>query len=589
MLPDTIPHRVLTNATRMGEAPAYHVRGPAGWQATSWSVYGDEVRRAGAALVALGVEERTPVCILGANRPEWVIFDVAAMAAGAVPAGIYATSSPSECEYILNHSEAPVVLVEDGTQWAKIASIRDQLPQLRQVVLMRGAESVDDPMVLSWEEFLARGKDAGALDARLDALRPESLGTFIYTSGTTGRPKAVMLTHDNLAWTAARAADLVGATSADRVLSYLPLSHIAEQMFTIHLPAVTGTAVYYAESIEKLLENLLEVRPTAFFGVPRVWEKFQAGVAAKLAEATGPKAKLAQQAMTVGRQVIGRHNQGLEPALTVQLQYKAFQKLVYQKVKAALGLDQARLCASGAAPVAEEVLQFFAGFDLPIYEVYGQSEDSGPTTFNAPGRTRFGTVGPPFPGVEVKIAGDGEVLVRGRNVFAGYYKDQEATDEALQDGWLHSGDLGEFDAAGFLTLTGRKKDIIITAGGKNVAPKLIEGGLKNHPLVSEAVLIGDRRKYLTVLLTLDPEAAARFMADRGLSGRPADSDAVKVEMEKAIDAVNRDLARVEQVKKFAILSRELSMAEGELTPTLKVKRNVVHDHFATEIEALYGE
>ncbi|MGH8975281.1 MAG: AMP-dependent synthetase/ligase [Acidimicrobiia bacterium] len=590
MLPDTIPHRVLTNAERLGEAPAYHVRGPSGWEAYSWASYGKEVRRAGAALVALGVEEGTPVCILGANRPEWVIFDVGAMAAGAVPAGIYTTSSPSECEYILNHSEAPVLLVEDATQWARIAAVRDQLPHLRHAVLMAGADPVDDPMVMSWDEFLSRG-DGGdsALDARLDALRPESLGTFIYTSGTTGRPKAVMLTHDNLAWTAARAADLVGALPSDRVLSYLPLSHIAEQMFTIHLPAVTGTAVYYAESIDKLLENLCEVRPTLFFGVPRVWEKFQAGVSAKLAEATGPKAKIAAQAMTVGRQVTAARNRGQQPGLALQAQYKAFDKIVYHKVKAALGLDQARLLASGAAPVSEEVLEFFAGLDLPIYEVYGQSEDSGPTTFNAPGHTRFGTVGPAFPGVEVKIAGDGEILVRGRNVFAGYYKDAEATAESLEDGWLHSGDLGEFDADGFLTITGRKKDIIITAGGKNVAPKLIESGLKNHPLVSEAVVIGDRRNYLTVLLTLDAEAAERFLAERGQSGRPADNEAVRAEIETALEAVNTDLARVEQVKKFTILPRDLSIAEGELTPTLKVKRNVVHDHFAAQIDSMYGE
>ncbi|MGH8994322.1 MAG: AMP-dependent synthetase/ligase [Acidimicrobiia bacterium] len=590
MLPDTIPHRVLTNAERLGEAPAYHVRGPSGWQATSWATYGNEVRQAGAALVALGVEAGTPVCILGANRPEWVIFDAGAMAAGAVPAGIYATSSPSECAYILDHSEAPVLCVEDATQWAKIAAVRDELPHLRHAVLMRGAEPVDDPMVLSWDAFLGRGDGgAAALDARLEALRPDSLGTFIYTSGTTGRPKAVMLTHDNLAWTAARAADLVGALPTDRVLSYLPLSHIAEQMFSIHLPAVTGTSVYYAESIDKLLENLGEVRPTLFFGVPRVWEKFQAGVAAKLAEATGVKAKLAAQATAVGRQVVARQNQGLGAALTLEVQYKAFQKLVYEKVKAALGLDQARLCASGAAPVAQEVLEFFAGFDLPIYEVYGQSEDSGPTSFNAPGHTRFGTVGPAFPGVEVKIAGDGEILVRGRNVFAGYYKDPEATAEALEDGWLHSGDLGEFDAEGFLTITGRKKDIIVTSGGKNVAPKLIESGLKNHPLVSEAVVIGDRRKYLTVLLTLDAEAAGRFLSERGLSGRPSDSEAVHAEIETVLGTVNTELARVEQVKKFTILPRELSMAEGELTPTLKVKRNVVHDHFAAEIEAMYAE
>jgi long-chain acyl-CoA synthetase len=590
MLPDTIPHRVLTNAQRLNEAPAYHVRGPSAWEATSWATYGDQVRRAGAALVALGIEDGTPVCILGANRPEWVIFDVGAMAAGAVPAGIYTTSSPSECEYILNHSEAPLVLVEDATQWAKIASVRDQLPHLRHAVLMAGGDAVDDPMVLSWEKFLGRGDEAGpALDARLDGLRPKSLGTFIYTSGTTGRPKAVMLTHDNLTWTAARAADLVGALPGDRVLSYLPLSHIAEQMFSIHLPAVTGTSVYYAESLDKLLENLGEVRPTLFFGVPRVWEKFQAGVAAKLAEATGPKAKIAAQAIAVGRQVTERRNRGLEPAITTLAQYKAFQKVVYSKVKAALGLDQARLCASGAAPVACELLEFFAGLDLPIYEVYGQSEDSGPTTFNAPGHTRFGTVGPAFPGVEVKIAGDGEILVRGRNVFAGYYKDAEATAEALEDGWLHSGDLGEFDAEGFLTITGRKKDIIVTSGGKNVAPKLIEGGLKNHPLISEAVVIGDRRKYLTVLVALDAEAAGRFLAERGLSGRAMDNEAVLAGIETALQAVNAELARVEQVKKFTILPRELSIAEGELTPTLKVKRNVVHDHFASQIEAMYAE
>ena len=248
------------------------------------------------------------------------------------------------------------------------------------------------------------------------------------------------------------------------------------------------------------------MKPTVFFGVPRVWEKFHAGVSAKLAEATGVKAKLAAQATAVGRRVVTRQCQGLGVSFTDMAQFKLFDKVVYTKVKAALGLSEARLCASGAAPVAKEILEFFAGFDLPIYEVYGMSEDTGPTTFNVPGRTRFGTVGPAFPGVEVKVAADGEVLVRGRNVFAGYAKDPEATAEALHDGWLHSGDLGEFDADGYLTITGRKKDIIITAGGKNVAPKLLETGLRNHPLVSEAVVIGDRRKFLTALLTLDAEA-----------------------------------------------------------------------------------
>ena len=516
----TIPELVLGNGKRFGAAPAYHRRGPGGWEATSWSDCADEVRRAGAALVALGVEPTQAVCILGANRPEWVIFDVAAMAAGAVPAGIYTTSSPGECAYILNHSEAPVLLVENEEQRQKIVACMDELPHLRHLVMMRDAPAVDDPMVLGWEAFMARGEGSGgAFDERVAALRPDAVATYIYTSGTTGRPKAVMLTHDNLSWTSAQAADLAGVVQSDRLLSYLPLSHIAEQMFTIHIAAVAGIPVYYAESLDKLRDNLVEVKPTVFFGVPRVWEKFHAGVVEKLAENTGVKAKLVEQATAVGRRVVSRRCQGQKASLADVAQFKLFDKLVYSKVKEALGLSEARLCASGAAPVSKEILEFFAGFGLLVHEVYGMSEDTGPTTFNVPGRTRFGTVGPAFPGVEVKLGADGEVLVRGRNVFAGYAKDPEATAEALHDGWLHSGDLGEFDADGYLTITGRKKDIIITAGGKNVAPKLLETGLRNHPLVSEAVVVGDRRKFLTALLTLDGEAVARFRRSTSCPGR----------------------------------------------------------------------
>jgi long-chain acyl-CoA synthetase len=586
---ETIPQRVLDHGQRLGSAPAYFVRGASGWEATSWKTYADEVRRAGTALMALGVEAGQPVCILGANRPEWVIFDVGAMAAGAIPAGIYATSSPAECAYILNHCEAPVILVENETQWQKVASVRDELPHLRHVVMMRGGGSVDDPMVIGWDDFLGRGDGgAGNLDERLGTLRPDTVSTLIYTSGTTGRPKGVMLTQDNLSWTASQALDLVCATEQERVLSYLPLSHIAEQMFTIHIAAVVGYPVYYAESIDKLLENLLEVKPTMFFGVPRVWEKFHAGVAEKLSGAHGAKAKLAERATAIGRHVIGRRLRGLGASATDTAQYKLFDKLVYSKVKDGLGLGECRVAVSGAAPIASEVLDFFAGFGLPIYEVYGQSEDNGPTTFNVPGRTKFGTVGPAFPGVEVKIADDGEIIVRGRNVFAGYFKDEEATAETLHDGWLHTGDLGEFDADGFLTITGRKKDIIITAGGKNVAPTLLEGGLKSHPLVAEVVVIGDRRKFLTALVSLDSEAAERFMKERELSGPPDKCEEIRAEIQQAVDTVNTEMARVEQIKKFTILPREFSIAEGELTPTLKVKRNVVTAHFEAEIEAMYS-
>ena len=372
---ETIPQIVIGNGRRLGAAPAYHVRGSDGWEATSWERYAAEVRQAGAAIVALGVEPGQPVCILGANRPEWVIFDVGAMAAGAIPAGIYTTSSAAECAYILDHSEAPVVVVDTEAQWQKIAAVRGELPHLRHVVTMRGTPEIDDAMVLGWDQFLAGGAKAGAeegLDQRLAALRPDTVSTYIYTSGTTGRPKAVMLTQDNLAWTAAQACELVGATQQDRVVSYLPLSHIAEQMFTIHIAATVGFPVYYAESLDRLNANLVEVKPTLFFGVPRVWEKFHAGVLEKLGENTGVKAKLVEQATAVGRKVTTRRVEGLGVAVVDTAQYTLFDKLVYSKVKDGLGLSEARLCVSGAAPVSKELLEFFAGFGLPIYEVYGQ-------------------------------------------------------------------------------------------------------------------------------------------------------------------------------------------------------------------------
>jgi long-chain acyl-CoA synthetase len=282
-------------------------------------------------------------------------------------------------------------------------------------------------------------------------------------------------------------------------------------------------------------------------------------------------------------------NEGKSPSPLLAAQYAVADKLVLSKVRTALGLDEAKVKISGAAPVSSEVLEFIAGFGLPVLEVYGQSEDTGPTTINLPGRTRFGSVGPVYPGVEVKIADDGEILVRGRNVFLGYFNDPEATAETLIDGWLHSGDLGKFDAAGMLDITGRKKDIIITAGGKNVAPKPIESGIKNHPLVSEAVLIGDRRKFLSLLVTLDEEAAAAFAEEAGDTAPPHESAAVRDEIQAALDEMNQTFARVEQVKRFAVLPRQLSIEGGELTPTLKVKRNKVADHFAEVIDSMYTD
>jgi long-chain acyl-CoA synthetase len=589
---DTIPQRLVGQSRLRGDEPAYFAKEGGRWRSTSWKTYFDEVKQAARALIALGVQPGQTVCILGFNRPEWVIMDLACMCVGGAPAGIYTTCSKQEVQYIIDHAEASVVLLENQEQWAKVLAEKERLPRLKHVVMMRGAPRIDDPLVLSWEEFLSRG--GGSTDEaffeRIDALEPDGLATLIYTSGTTGPPKGVMLSHRNLAWTALVARDLVAARHTDRILSYLPLSHIAEQVFSVHGPVTAGYSVYYAESLPRLPDNLKECRPTIFFGVPRVWEKFHTGIAQKLAEAKGAKLTLLTWARQLGRTVSALRGAGGQPTGLLLAQYLLADKLIFHKLKEALGLGELRVAVSGAAPIATEVLEFGHSLDLRVLEVYGQSEDTGPTSFNQPGMARLGTVGPAVPGVEVKIAEDGEILVRGPNVFLGYYKDPAATAEALVDGWLHSGDLGQFDRDGFLTITGRKKEIIITAGGKNIAPKNIEAALKNHPLVSEAMVIGDRRKYLVALLTLDPEALARFGAEHHLGSGPLhEHPEVLRSLQKTVDEVNETLARVETVKKFKVLPGPFTMEAGELTPTLKLKRKVVYRNYTAEIEELYRE
>lgn len=588
---DTIPARLMAQATERPQATAYAVKQQGRWQTTNWRTFVGEVRTAARALMTLGLQPGGTVCILGFNRPEWSTLDFAAMAAGGVPAGIYTTCSAEEVAYIVGHAEASVVLVEDAAQLAKVQAHWPELPALQHVVLMRGAEApADDPRILTWEQLLAQAEATpeAELDARVDALRPDDLATLIYTSGTTGPPKGVMLCHRNLAWTASLAGQIVDIHERDCAVSYLPLSHIAEQIFTLHGPATFGFAIYYAESLDKVAENFKEVRPTILFAVPRIWEKMHAGIKGRLAEIGPVKLRLFEWASGVGRRAAEVENQGYELRGPLALQYKLADRLIFSKVKAAIGLDRVRFAVSGAAPISADVLEFLAGLGLTIREVYGQSEDTGPTSFNRPGRTRFGSVGPAVPGVDVRIAEDDEILVKGPNVFLGYYKDPAATAEALQDGWLLSGDLGRVDADGYLHITGRKKEIIITAGGKNIAPKNIEASLKDDDLIAEAVVIGDRRKYLSALLALDPEALDRFAAARGIDpAKVRESAELQKALQAAVDATNARFARVEHIRRFAVLPGLLTVEAGELTPTLKVKRRVINERYGETIASLY--
>jgi long-chain acyl-CoA synthetase len=583
---DTIPHRLFAQAKARPDASSYYHKVDGHYRATTWGAYASNVRRAGKALIALGFARGDTVAILGFNRPEWVTLDLAAMTVGGAPAGIYTTCSAEEVRYITHHAESKVLLVEDLAQWEKVRGELERLPLLRHVVMMAGAPRVDHPKVLSWEELLEKG--AAVADARIDerlaSLEPAGLATLIYTSGTTGPPKGVMLSHHNLAWTSTAAGGLSRATASDVSLSYLPLSHIAEQTFSVHGHVTAGYELYFAESMEKVPDNLKEVQPTIFFGVPRIWEKLHAGISGKLKQAPRARRFLAETAMRVGKAYNAARNEGRMPHPLLDVAHGVADKIIFSKVKQAVGLGRARYCVSGAAPIAPGVLEFFSGLDLIIYEVYGQSEDTGPTSITRPGNNRIGTVGPPIAGVEVRFADDGEILVRGPNVFLGYFKDPQATAETLVDGWLCSGDLGKLDEAGNLLITGRKKEILITAGGKNITPKNIESALKEHPLIAEAVVVGDRRKYLTALLILDAEATARFAREKG--GAPGGPE-VRAEIQRAVDEVNTHLARVESVKKFQILPQPFSIDAGELTPTLKVKRRVVYERYAREIESMY--
>ncbi|HEY4243955.1 MAG TPA: long-chain fatty acid--CoA ligase [Kofleriaceae bacterium] len=573
---DSIPRRLLSQAAQRPSSIAYQAKVGGAYQPTTWRTFVDQVRRAARALIGLGFPRGGTVAILGFNRPEWAILDHATMMAGGAPAGIYTTCSPDEVAYIISHAESSIVLVENAAQLAKVTARRAQLPKLAHVILMAGATATDG--ALAWDAFLAKGdavSDAD-VDARIDQIQQADLATLIYTSGTTGPPKGVMLSHENLSWTAQALVDVGGGTANDVSLSYLPLSHIAEQMATVHMPATAGSSVYFAESIDKLADNLKESRPTVFFGVPRIWEKFHSVLAGRLAEQKGVKGKLVAWARDTCARVNALLDEGKQPGAWLSAQHRLANRLVIGKLKVALGFDRARALISGAAPIAPDVLAFFATLDLPIREIYGQSEDSGPTSYNLPGKTKLGSVGPAFPGIEVKLAPDGEILIKGANVFMGYYKDAAATADVLHDGWLASGDLGAFDADGFLTITGRKKEIIITAGGKNIAPKNIEAAIKQLSIVGEAVVIGDRRKFLTALVTIDPEAKLA----------PADA---RAQIQQQIDRVNETLARVEQVKKFAVLPKPFGIDSGELTPTLKIKRTVVATLYAREIDAMYAD
>ena len=558
------------------------------WVSQTYTEVGEIVRKLSLGLIDLGIEKGDKVAILSNTRPEWTYFDFAALSAGATVVPIYQTNSPEECQYVLENSDAVAVIVEDDEQLEKIRRIRDNLPRLEHVIRMTG-KSADAISLAELSERGAAGTEADWQE-RYSSVGPDDICTIIYTSGPTGPPKGCVISHGNYR-SMLEMVHSVSVLNEDEVTYlFLPLAHSFALLIQFGTFDLGATLAYWERDPLKILPNLAEVKPTYFPSVPRIFEKIYTAATAAVEKEGGLKKRVFDWAVEVGKKVREMERRGKRPGPLLALQHRIADKQVLSKIRGLFG-GNLKLAVSGAAPINPDILRFFDAAGILILEGWGMTETSTAATIATPEDFKFGTIGKPFPGCEVKIAEDGEILAKGPNIFQGYYKNPEATAETLVDGWLHTGDLGEFDSDGYLKITGRKKDIIITAGGKNITPANLEGDIKQHPRVSQCVVVGDRRPYLVAVVTLDPEEVATYARDRGLPQEPealAANPGIRESIEEHVEKINEKYARVEQVKKIAILPADFSQESGELTPSMKVKRNVVADKYADEIEALYA-
>jgi long-chain acyl-CoA synthetase len=561
------------------EQPPYLVETPEGWREVSWAEAASAVDEIANGLLGLGVRKGDAFAIVARTSYEWAAFDFALGLIGAIAAPVYPSSSAGDALYIVEHSESVGALCEDAEQLVKVADANighrltfADLPELRQ----RG------------RAFAAEHRNA--LAEAEAAVSEDELFTYIYTSGTTGPPKACMIRHRNYYEMCAISGSMENFIERDTLLLFLPLAHNFGRLVHLLGPYLGYTIAFCPDPL-RVAEVLPSVRPTVLPSVPRIYEKVHTAVLAKFDEATGPRARLIDWALTVGRRVSVLRQQGRPVPRGLAFKHRLADRLVYSKVKKRLG-GRIRVAISGGAPLAREVQEFFHMLDILILEGYGLTECTTACTVNRPTRFRFGTVGPAMPKVELRLAEDGELLVSSPTVFAGYYKDEEATRAVLDaDGWLRTGDIASIDADGFVTITDRKKDILVTAGGKNVAPQNLENALKASKYVSHVLVVGDRRPYIAALVTLDPDEIGKWAAERGLDGDPAaltESDDVRQLIQEAVDRVNDGRSGFDQIKRFAILPRDFVADEDEITPTLKLKRRACQEHFAGVIERIYA-
>ena len=569
------------------------------WQEISWEAYCEHVKHFCLGALSLGLQRGDKVAILGDNCKEWLYADLGTQAAGAVAVGIYATNPPKQVHYVLSHSDSVMVVVKDQEQADKVLEVMDALPQLKRIIVidMKGLRHYDDPHIFSFRQVEELGRQRAAKEPDLfnqliAQTQERDVALMVYTSGTTGPPKGAMLTHRNLLSLAVAFSKEAPISNRDEAVSYLPLCHIAERLMSVILALYAGYTVNFAESLETIQENLYEIAPTIFVGVPSIWEKMHSAIQIRMKDASWFKQRAYAFWMPIGRRIVEQELQQGRYSLKQRLLYRMGYLCLYRYLLDKMGFLRVRLALSGSAPISPEILKFYRALGLCISEVYGQTEGSGVSHIHHGHDPKIGSVGKPLPGVGFRLAADGEILFQGDTLFDGYYKDPEATEAAMRDGWMRTGDVGVLDGEGYLYITDRKKDIIITAGGKNVAPSEIENRLKCSPYINQAIVVGDAKPYLSAIIQIELDTVSKWAMDRKIAyttfkSLSENKDVIELIKGEVAEA-NKDFARVEGIKKFVLLDKELDHDDDELTATMKVRRKSVEEKFRHLINTMYG-
>ena len=594
----TVPAIFKRTAEKYGERVAMRKKEFGLWHDISWNEYYRLSSQVGAALISMGLNKGECVSIIGDNCPEWVIADMGVQCSGGVAVGVYSTNAWPQAEYVIQNSESRFFFVENEEQLDKWFQFRDNVPMLKKVIVwdLEGLRHFNDPMVMTFEELLDTGKEIlsknpSIVEDRAKDITPDDLSVLIYTSGTTGPPKGAMLTHRNVTWMAKAVTTDNRIYDTDEVMSFLPLCHIFERLFSVFVHITHAYTVNFIENLDTVTDNMREISPTVGYAVPRIWEKYLSSVFIKMSDATWFKKILFGLALKIGKQRATLKMSYKNVPAYLETLYQLAYLNVFRKLKERLGFERLRVAYSGAAPISPDVLLFFQSIGVNLIEGYGQTEGTGVTCASRVGMVKLGTVGPPLTGTEIKIADDGEILVKSDGVFKGYYKNPDSTAETLKDGWLCSGDVGIIDDDGHLKITDRKKDIIVTAGGKNITPQYIENKLKFSPYINDAIVIGDKRKFISALIAIDEDNVVKYAQDHKVqfsTYKDLTQNSGIIELiQKEVEAVNETLSRVEQIKKFKIIPKKLYEEDGEVTPTMKVKRKYVNEAFKDLIESMY--